>query len=108
MKAWLITAAALFVPVAGAGGYFVNEWRVCSALEQDFLDTAHDIRRGVRLNATLTELGASRPSRPLDRARELQLAAFERQLEAIYDQCGADAGKAAGRKSEEILWNSPH
>lgn len=106
-KAGLIAAGIVATVALGTGGYFANEWRVCSDMEEGYLDTVYSIRSGARMDARLAMLGAEAPSAELQQARELQLSILPRQLEAIYDRCGADAGKAAARKSEDILWSAP-
>ncbi|MDP2131914.1 MAG: hypothetical protein U0975_09745 [Erythrobacter sp.] len=90
----------------GTAGYFANEWRVCSSLEENYLDTIYSIRSSVRTDMTISTLGIDLPGDPLKEARELQFNIMERQLSGIYDRCGSQAGKQASRKSEDILWGT--
>jgi hypothetical protein len=90
----------------GTGGYFANEWRVCSGLEEDYLDTIYSIRSSVRTDMTISTLGINLPGDTLKDARDLQFNIMERQLSGIYDRCGSQAGKQASRKSEDILWGT--
>jgi hypothetical protein len=103
-KPALIAAGIVGALVLSTGGYFANEWRVCSGIEEDFLDTAYSIRSGARTDRTLAAIGSTGPTPELQKARDLQLNLLERQLGRIYERCGSDAGKGASRKAEDILY----
>lgn len=103
-KPALIAAGIAGALALGTGVYFANEWRACNGIEEDFLDTAYSIRSGARTDHTLAAIGSAGPTSELRKARDLQLDLFGRQLRRIYERCGLDAGKEAGRKAEDILY----
>lgn len=104
-KPALIAVGAVGALALGTAGYFANEWRVCSGLEEDVVDAAYSMRSGARMDATLRMLGSEGPGQELQDARALQLQIFERQLNFVYQRCGSYRGKAASRKVEDILYS---
>lgn len=91
-----------------AGGYFANEWRVCSGLEAEFLST---IERQSSDRETRALMGAAGIKANIDPEEQRAHRDLELQLqlimhERIYSRCGSAAGEAASAKAKDILQNS--
>jgi len=100
----LTIAGIAGVAAIGTGGYFANEWRVCSGLEQDYLTTISAIRRDADTDLRLAGYVGGTPTEELKQARALRDDLLDRQLARVYERCGIKAGDAAMVKSEDILF----
>jgi hypothetical protein len=103
-KPTLIAAGIAGALTLGTGGYFANEWRVCSGLEGDFLDRVQTIRNTAHLNALTATLGAPVDATLQRRAEDGNLKLMQMELQAVYERCGTDAGEAASLKGNNILF----
>lgn len=104
VKTSTIIASIAVALAIGTGGYFANEWRVCSGLEQDYLTTIGAIRRDADTDLRLAGYVGGTPSEELKQAWALREDLLDRQLARVYERCGIKAGDAATAKSEDILF----
>lgn len=98
-KTALIAAGIAATIALGTGGYFANEWRVCSNLERTFLtETA----------AVLTNLQSSKVADAVDARAALELRSMQllepanRTYFTILDRCGEEAAKSAMQRALDL------
>jgi hypothetical protein len=106
VKTSTIIASIAVALAIGTGGYFANEWRVCSGLEEDYLDRIYSIRSNARADSLAASVGVKVDT---EERRELQDRTFmllERQGDNFVDRCGYDAWEDASRKGEDIMYGS--
>lgn len=85
------------------GAYLANEWRVCHALQTDFLRNVDGYTTNVEAGALAGSVGVKIDAERQKEVQALSLRVQQMQLEYIYKRCGDDAGKrAAGHASEEL------
>lgn len=89
----------------GTAGYFANEWRVCSGLEDDYLSSVESYTSNKKSRALMGAVGVRDESDPKQK-KELEDLTVDLQMRAlshIYDRCGMEAGQAASARSRDIL-----
>lgn len=107
-KPALIAVSIAGTLALGTAGYFANEWRVCRALEAEFLGT---IERQSSDRETRALMGAAGIETKVDQEEQRAHQDLELQLqrimhERIYSRCGTAAGEAASAKAKDILQDS--
>jgi hypothetical protein len=102
-KAVAIAASIAGALALGVGGYFANEWRICSGLEADAIYSAHNIRNSTRLRYYGGELGLDLPFDDLESAGRKDESLMVKRLTMVYDRCGYRAGQAASQKVQDVL-----
>lgn len=103
VKTGLVIAGIAGVAALGTGGYFANEWRVCSKMKDDFLNSVDGFKSNVYLAALAGSVGAEVDRKRHKELQGLSLQIQEMQLAHIYERCGSDAGKAASDLASEEL-----
>lgn len=105
-KIGLIVAGIAGVAVLGTGGYFANEWRVCSGLEEDYLDSIYSIRSSARADSLVASVGVKIDTVERKEMQDRTFMLLEIQSRHFVDRCGHDAWEAASRKGEDIMYGS--
>lgn len=97
MKVFLIVLGVL---VLGVAGYFGNEYRACSALENDYLNAVAEMRGNIAIRSF-----ASDPDLldMLEKSDDLAIQQVEKAMEGLYSRCGESAGQTAFRKGQDML-----
>ena len=103
VKTGLVIAGIAGAAVLGTGGYFANEWRVCSKMEYDFLNTVDGYTSSVHSGALAESVGVEVDWKRQKELQDLSLKIQKIQLMSIYERCGSDAGKAAANLASEEL-----
>lgn len=102
-RAGIIAAGIAGVFVLAIGGYFANEWRVCSGLEDDYLRTLEGYTSGVYVAALAGSVGVETDKRKQKEIQDMSLRMQVMQLTRIYERCGDEAGRSASElASDEV------
>lgn len=99
-KIGLIVAGIAGVAALGTGGYFANEWRVCSGLEEDYLNSVASIRGYASINQVLNDRQLLESMKAQEDAEWNRL---ETTLYGLSSRCGTRAANTASRKGQDIL-----
>ncbi|MBB3858918.1 hypothetical protein GGQ88_000158 [Novosphingobium hassiacum] len=85
----------------GAAGYQMNHAITCQGLEEDFLNRVDGMKSTALAAAYLDD---KETTKTVEELRELNLIAAKASLDAIGEQCGADAAvKATGKMPEAFV-----
>jgi hypothetical protein len=91
--------AAIALAVLAPAAYFGNEYRVCSNLETDLLNSASSIRGTSAMRSVL----GNNASHTIDQTEAASWSTYETTLETMWDRCGERSAKTAARKAENII-----
>lgn len=100
MRPAAIALTVLAIGALGTAGYFANEWRVCTNLENDYLNSM----AGIRGHATIKQVLADQ--RLLDAMKvqeEAQWKTAEAALLGLHGRCGERSAETAHRKGQDVL-----
>jgi hypothetical protein len=96
----MIAAGIAAVLALGTGGYFANEWRVCTGLETDYLNAMSSIRGYSAMKQVLSD------QELLSNAKSHEQTAWkasEAALLGLYGRCGQRSAETAVRKGQDVL-----
>jgi hypothetical protein len=102
----IITASIVGALALGTAGYFANEWRVCSNMQDDFLRAIEGFTGNVEAGALAGAIGVDIDQKRQKELRDMSLSLQEMQLTAIYERCGDDAGRSAAAMASDDLQES--
>jgi hypothetical protein len=99
----MIAAGIAGVFALGTIGYFANEWRVCSGMEEDYLRNVEGYAANVYSGALASSVGVEVDKQEQGKLQKRSLEIQQMQIMSIYDRCGSDAGRAAAElASDEV------
>ena len=94
-KAGLIAAGIAATALLGTGGYFANEWRVCSNLQDQYLASVKSYAANSYSTALIERVGVEVDQNRHEEVQSRSLELQKMQLTRIYDRCGTDPGNVA-------------
>jgi hypothetical protein len=95
-----IALALIGVLVLGVAGYFGNEYRACSALEDDYLNAIADMRGNIAIRSLVSD---PELDKNLDQLDDLAMKRLEASLMGLHDRCGKQSADNAHRKGQDML-----
>lgn len=99
MKAPMIATLAAGTVALATAGYFANEWRVCRALERDYLEEATSLATDLQ---TARAMEGLIDEKPLGNRIAANLEKANRIYYRIKSRCGVDRAEAIQRESLSI------
>jgi hypothetical protein len=99
----LIIAAIAGTAALGTAGYFANEWRVCTGLEEDYLNSVSSLKGNIAMKSFMQDPDGIKAIENVD---AIEMRRIEQTLASLHQQCGKRSANSAVRKGQELLLGS--